>query len=108
MRFSVVVSVLGTFLASACTLDGDDTADPHHAGQPYAHVSPELPRFPSSALSRLETAKLAHTNPMTGESFDNALARVSVNRQISRKVLLLGATGTEPAYQAAKAALDRI
>src|SRR3954471_6544338 len=99
MRFSVVVSVLGTFLASACALDGDDTADPHHAGQPYAHVTPELPRFPSSALTRLETGTLAHSHSMSGDPIDGSLARVSGNRRIDQKILLLGATGTEPAYQ---------
>ena len=107
MRFSALVSILGALSLTACL--ADDDSDHRHPGQAAQGTPPELPRLTSKQLSKLETAKLARGATRMGEEDPTgSIARVSGDRRITQKILLLGATGTEPAFLAAKAALDRI
>ena len=109
MRFRDVVSVLGALSLAACMADDGDHSGHNHPAHVHQATSPELPRLQSKRLSRLDTAKLARSAARMGEpDSTGSIARVSGDRQITQKILLLGATGNEPAYLAAKAALDRI
>ncbi len=106
MRFTVVSCALGVLLFSAC-LDREEVSD-HHPEHQHVNVAPELPRLRSTPLSRLETATLSRKSAMVSELGTDISARVSGSRRITQKILLLGATGNEPSYQSAKAALDRL
>jgi hypothetical protein len=108
MRFSaVVVSVLGALSLTACMADEEHSH--RHPGHVPQATPPELPRLQSKLLSRLDTAKLARSSARMGDADPTgSIERVSGNRRIAQKVLLLGATGAEPAFLAAKSALDRI
>lgn len=109
MRFSVLVPILGALSLTACMADDDDHSSHQHPGHVPQGTPPELPRLQSKPLTRLDTAKLARSTARMGDvDPTGSIERVSGNRRITQKVLLLGATGTEPAYLAAKAALDRI
>ncbi|CAN5694519.1 hypothetical protein BH11MYX3_BH11MYX3_20260 [soil metagenome] len=106
MRFSVVVApVLGALLFSACTASDDPIEG--NQGE-HAYAPPELPRLPSTPLGQLTHGATARVRAVETNVMPDGSARVSGNRRITQKVLLLGATGTEPAYLAAKAALDRL
>lgn len=106
MRFSAFVSILGALSLTACL--ADDDSDHRHPGQAAQGTPPELPRLVSKPLSKLDTAKLARTARMGEADPTGSISRVSGDRKITQKILLLGATGNEPAFLAAKAALDRI
>lgn len=106
MRFAVSCA-LGALLVSACLLDREEVSD-HHPEHQHVNVAPELPRLRSSALSRLETATLSRRSAMSTDLGTDISARVTGSRRITQKLLLLGATGNEPSYQSAKAALDRL
>jgi hypothetical protein len=108
MRFSVVSSVIGALLLSACLAPSADGVDPPHVGDTSAHGMPELPRLPSDLLGKLPHGAVARAMTPSNPNEPGSIARVSGDRRIKQRVLLLGATGTEPAYLAAKAALDRI
>jgi hypothetical protein len=108
MRFSAVCFALGALLLPACLLERDDLPGHEHPGHQHVNVAPELPRLRSTALSRLETATLSRKTAMTSDLGPDISARVSGNRRITQKILLLGATGSEPSYQSAKTALDRL
>lgn len=107
MRFSLISSVIGSLLLSACAVSTDDGDSPGHD---QVHMAPELPRLPSSELPRLHHGAIARTAaPANTDVMPGTAAAIAVgNRRITQKVLLLGAQGTEPAYLAAKSALDRM
>ncbi len=106
MRFSVVVApVLGALLLSSCTAP-DDGIEGNHGE--HAHAPPELPRLPSAPLGQLKHGSIARVRAAETDVMTEGSARVSGKRRITQKILLLGATGEEPAYLAAKAALDRL
>ena len=105
MRFSVVSFVVGTLLLTACA---SEQTEPIVAGHTQVYAPPELPRLASSPLTALQLGTLARTVTSPGTELPGVIARVSGDRRITQKLLLLGATGAEPAYLAAKAALDRL
>jgi hypothetical protein len=107
MRFAAVCCLLGALLP-ACLLDREDLPDHHRPGHQQVNVAPELPRLRSTPLSRLETATLSRKSAMVSDLGSDISARVSGSRRITQKILLLGATGSEPSYQSAKAALERL
>lgn len=108
MRFCLAAILFGSLSLTAC-LSGDEPEADRHPGHVPVATPPELPRLQSKLLSKLETAKLARSTARMGDSNSNgSLDRVSGNRRIVQKVLLLGATGQEPAFLAAKSAMDRM
>ena len=103
------VGIVAALSLTACMADDDDHSGHNHPAHVHQATSPELPRLQSKMLTRLDTAKLARSAARMGESDSTgSIARVSGDRQIAQKILLLGATGDEPAFLAAKSALDRI
>lgn len=106
MRFSAIVSILGALSLSACL--GDDETEHRHVGEAPLATPPELPRLQSVHLKKLDTSTLARRTQMSEQDMTGSIARVAGDRKITQKILLLAATGNEPAYLAAKSALDRI
>jgi len=114
MRFPVLTSALGALLITACAVPVDDVEEGHERHVHASHLeSPELPKLKSSRLTHIPHGNFANRateavrldqngEPQTGTP------RLLADRKITQKLLLLGATGNEPAYLAAKSALDRI
>lgn len=102
--------VAAVLVLSACA-SVRETGD--HASQRRGSVAPPvLPSLPSQRLERLPYGSMfmrAAPRASNGSQSSGALAAiVPGSRRIVQRVLLLGATGTEPAYLHARSALDRI
>ncbi len=114
MRFPTIVSILATTLVASCAVPLED-GEEHGSGHVHASYLPlpELKIAPQKlAYATRGTAgtlgDLGTTNEPELRGVPRTTARVSGDRRIVQKILVIAATGSEPSYGAAKAALDRI
>ncbi len=93
-------AVITTLVATVSCASVPDVND--RANRPNGSVTPPLlPSLPSQRLERIpHGSMLMRAAPLA--------AIVPGTRRIEQRVLLLGATGTEPSYLHARSALDRI
>ncbi len=115
MRFPVLSPALGALVfVTACAVPVDDIEEVQDRHVHASHLEvPELPKLPSRPLTHIphgNFANFATENVRVDENGEPQIGipRLAADRKITQKVLLLGATGEEPAYLAAKTALDRI
>ena len=97
-----VLAIGMAVIVGSCAGPADEIDPPTDAGPPPRFaLPPELPTMPSAQLEYVPRASDVPRGPF--------VSRVIVpGRRVAQRVLLLGATGTEPAYLEAQAALDRI
>ncbi len=118
--FAFVVSASLLVVACGDNIEEGGDAPPSSVHEQSTRAPIELPRLPSKLLVNVPRAyPLARTKAgmlrgigaasgPDGISGTNTAAFVSTGRSIVQKTLLLAATGSEPAYLAAKSSLDRI
>lgn len=114
MRFPYIASVLATALVASCavpTEDGEEHGSGHvHASYlplPEQKIAPQKLAYASRGTAGT-LGELDATNEAELRGVPRTSARVSGDRRITQKLLLIAANGNEPSYGAAKAALDRI
>lgn len=107
VRVSCVISaVLVGVLVLSCASPPADERRVAHVGDTPRSV-PELPRFESRPLRPLPHGSLARSGDSPHRVPTLQLAAAGA-RRIELKLLVITATGSEPAYLAARSALDRI
>ena len=98
---AVLVIVSSTTLIASCETE-PDAVEPALPAPP-----PELPRLPSRPLEHVRHGPLDVHGPAS-DLFGGPIVVASGNRRVTQRLLVLGATGQEPAYLAAVSAIDRI
>ncbi len=105
MRKVLVLLTLSAIGLASCVTPTDDVG---RGVPPATATPPELPRLPSSAIRVVPYGTTGRgAELVTRNSGVQALALVG-DRRITQRILLLAATGDEPAYLAAKTALERV
>jgi hypothetical protein len=109
---SFVAAIVGSASLVSCGSASDDVTpdvdhdhdhDHDHDRDAIPPPAPELPRLPSRALEYVP-----HHPGVIARDTSGAYSLVAGSRRINQRVLLLGATGGEPAFLAARDALVRI